>query len=70
MKRNVLRGKIVETFGTVQEFCDRSGFNRSTFDRKMSGESDFTIGDVRKIVGALRLTEQEMCNIFFADEVA
>lgn len=70
MKRNVLRGKIVEKCGTIQEFCDRANFVRSTFDRKLSGETDFTIGDVRRIVNALDLTEQELCNIFFADEVA
>jgi len=70
MDVNILKGKIVERCGTIQEFCDRAVFNRSTFDRKMNGKSEFTMEEVRRIVNVLSLSEEETRNIFFADVVA
>ena len=40
MKSNTLRAKIVERGMTVGEFCNRAGFVRSTFDRKLSGTNE------------------------------
>lgn len=69
MRANTLRGKITEHGMTIGRFCEITGFVRSTFDRKMCGESEFTVGEMKRIQAELGLTAEETCNIFFADEV-
>lgn len=69
MRANLLRGKIAEHGMTIGKFCESADFNRSTFDRKMSGESEFNLGEMKRIRNELQLTAEETCNIFFADEV-
>ena len=69
MDVNELKAKIVKQGMNIGEFCDKCGFVRSTFDRKMSGKSDFDLEDINIIIDALGLTIEEMCNIFFADKV-
>lgn len=69
MNVNVLKGKIVERGFTVESFCAAAGFNRSTFDRKVSGKNEFDLGEVRRIVQILHLNHEEMRSIFFADDV-
>lgn len=70
MRANVLRGKIVENGMTIGEFCDRANFVRSTFDRKLSGASEFDRDEIGRIIDVLELTWDEARNIFFADEVS
>ena len=69
MRSNVLRGKIVENGMTIGEFCDRANFVRSTFDRKLSGASEFDRDEIERIIDVLGLTWDDARNIFFADEV-
>ena len=66
MDANKLRGKITECGMTVGEFCEKAYFNRSTFDRKIHGKSDFTLGEIQKIAQILKLSEEDLRNIFFA----
>jgi len=70
MKANVLRGKIVENEMTIGQFCEAAGFARATFDRKLSGRSEFDRNEISRIIAVLRLTDEETRNIFFADGVA
>ena len=69
MRSNVLRGKIVENGMTIREFCDQANFVRSTFDRKLSGASEFDRDEIERIIDVLGLTWDDARNIFFADEV-
>lgn len=69
MRSNVLRGKIVENGMTIGEFCDRANFVRSTFDRKLSGASEFDRDEIERIIDVLGLTWDDARNIFFDDEV-
>ena len=70
MDANKLRGKIAECGMTVGEFCNQAVFNRSTFDRKIHGKSDFTVGEMRRIIQVLGLSDNDTRNIFFAETVA
>lgn len=70
MNADKIRGKIVENRMSIGEFCKVAGFNRATFDRKMSGRSEFTRGEIERISSALNLTDEEMCTIFFENVVA
>lgn len=70
MKTNMqkLRGKIVEVGITQEAVADLIGVDRSTFYRKVKSEgTSFTIGEVHKIVSAIRLTQQEAVEIFLSD---
>lgn len=69
MNANELRGKIVANGMNVGSFCERFDFNRSTFDRKLSGLSEFNRNEIERIVHALSLSPDDIRNIFFADEV-
>ena len=70
MKPKVLRGKIVERGMTIGEFCEKAGFSRATFDRKMASPGKFDRDDISKIIDVLGLTWDETRNIFFAEEVS
>ena len=69
MKANTLRGKISECGMSVKKFCKVADFARSTFDRKMKGESSFDLSEANRIRDVLHLTDEETCNIFFTNEV-
>ena len=70
MNSNKLRAKITERGMTVKSFCQEFGFVRSTFDRKLKGDYEFTRDEIEKIWEALELTEEEVRDIFFENKVA
>ena len=67
MINNVLKGKIIERGMTIGEFCERTGFSRSTFDRKLNGPGEFDRDEISRIIETLKLTWDEARNIFFAE---
>ena len=69
LNANELKGKITAKGMTVQTFCDRFGFVRSTFDRKLNGPSEFDRKEIERIIRALNLTWDEAQKIFFTDVV-
>ena len=70
MNANELKGKITAKGMTVQAFCDQFGFVRSTFDRKLNGLSEFDRDEIERIINTLKMTDEEMRNIFFENIVA
>lgn len=70
MNADKIRGKIAENGMNIGEFCVAAGFVRSTFDRKMRGESEFDRAEIERIISILRLTDDETRAIFFEDAVA
>ena len=67
MQPNILKGKIVERGMTVGEFCEKAGFVRSTFDRKVNGATEFNRDEIQTIIDTLDLTWEEAQKIFFAE---
>lgn len=55
-------------FANIEEFCEKIGMSRSAFYRKTNGISDFTLGEIDKIVETLRLDGP--MEIFFNKEVS
>lgn len=51
-----------------QEMCDRLNMSRSAFYRKCNGVSEFTQGEIQKIVDILELDSP--MGIFFAEKVS
>jgi hypothetical protein len=66
----MLRAKIIERGFTVDSFCKEAGFVRSTFDRKLTGQTEFTRDEIETIIVVLNLTDDELRNIFFPKFVA
>lgn len=53
---------------SVEKFCREIGISRSAYYRKVTGKSEFTIGEINKIVDILGLTSP--MGIFFAEKVS
>ena len=68
---NKLKGKIIELGTNVESVASSIGIDRATFYRKLAtaGET-FTIGEADAIARELRLTRDEVNDIFFAQYVA
>ena len=68
---NKLKGKIVECGMNIEKLADMIGIDKSTLYRKigLNGES-FTIKEADLIAKALKLTYQEVNDIFFSQFVA
>lgn len=67
---NLLKSKLALINKTISSLAEDLGMNKSTFYRKVKGESDFTRKEISDIVIILDLNYQDMCAIFFAREVA
>ena len=48
-----LNAQIAEGKYSVREFAKKVGISKTTLTRKLSGQSDFTLTDIRKIARAL-----------------
>jgi predicted transcriptional regulator len=70
MNADKIRGKIAENRMSISEFCRVAGFDRSTFDRKMKGDSEFNRNEIERIITTLHLTDDETRTIFFENVVA
>ena len=65
-----LRGRIIAKGYTIEKFCRDTGFSRATFDRKMTGKSEFNRDEMERIIGTLGLNAEETRAIFFTAVVA
>ena len=70
MDRNGLRGRIIAKGFSIDAFCKAIGMTRVTFNRRMSGKTEFTRDEIAKIMEVLELTVEEMYSIFFIKKVA
>lgn len=58
--------KKIEGMGFDSEsFCKACGFSRRTFSERLSGESDFNLEEIQRMIDVLKLTEEEAKEIFF-----
>ena len=59
--------KKVEESGLKREYlCARLYMTRPTLKRKLSGEAELTVSEMRNLIDAMRLTEREVKDIFFS----
>lgn len=65
-----LLSKIAERGFTIESICASAGFARSTFDRKLTGQSEFYLGEIWRIITVFNLSSEETHIIFFAELVA
>lgn len=57
MKNNLLRAKMTECGYSQGQVASLIGMHGNTLTRKVKGESDFTLSEVRKLCRVLRITD-------------
>ena len=62
---NKLKAKIAEQGLTMKEFAENINMSNTTFSQKVSGKVKFYQDDIRKIDKELKLTSDELREIFF-----
>ena len=60
-----LRGKIVETSGTITQFCQDNGLSVQNVSKKLNNVAHFSIEDAIEISKCLSIPDEEIHNYFF-----
>ena len=68
MNKALLEYEMKKRNISVMEMCEKIGVSRSAFYRKCNGVSEFTQGEIQKIVDILNLDTP--VDIFFAKSVS
>ena len=63
---NKLRGKIVEKYGTQEEFARAIGISRNSLSLKMTGKTGISQADIIKWSELLEIKADEIGQYFFA----
>ena len=70
METSILRGKVVEKFGTITALAERVGWSYRRTADIVSGRQEATAKDISTLADALAITEpRAFMQIFFADTV-
>lgn len=70
MNANRLKAKIILRKMKVEEFLSKTGIERSHYYRVLRGEDEFDRAEILSIQSILELSDNEMLNIFFKEEVS
>lgn len=65
MKYSKLRGLIREKLGSEKKYQELMGFSSTTKTKKLSGEREFTISEIKKTVEILGIDTIEIAKYFF-----
>ena len=65
MRSNQLMNILWYEDMTPEFLADALGLTPEALFRKVCGEEDFTLGEIRRIVGLLGLSDEEVDDIFF-----
>ena len=68
MDKALLEYEMNEKHVTIADMCNVLGISRSAFYRKCNGKSEFTQGEIQKIVDYLNL--ESPVGIFFKSKVS
>ena len=63
MNKNLLEYEMKENGKSISDMCELLGISRSAFYRKCNGITEFTQGEIKKIVDYLKL--ESPMDIFF-----
>lgn len=70
MNRPRIRGRIVELFGSQQNFARHLGQTEQTVSKKLRGKATFSQEDIIRWCEALQIPAGEVGEIFFAPELS
>lgn len=70
MNRNKLLGKIKENGFTIETVARLTGMSLSTLSRKLNGHVEFTRDEINAISDALKMSNEDLLEIFFNEKVS
>ena len=70
MNSRELKAQMIRKGKTADQLCAAMGISRSAWFRKVSGDSEFTQGEICKLRGLLGLDDHQTAEIFFDPEVS
>lgn len=70
MNNKELKVQMIRKDKTVDQLCTALGISRSAWFRKVSGESEFTQGEIKGLREELDLSDEQTGLIFFSSEVS
>lgn len=70
MNATNLRHVMLDRNVSLKELSKRSGITSATLYRKLNGQSDIYLTEIKAITDALNLTSEEMDSIFFTEGVS
>lgn len=70
MNRNKLLGKIKENGFTIETVAHLTGMSLSTLSRKLNGHVEFTRDEINAISDALKMSNEDLLDIFFNEKVS
>jgi len=65
-----LAGKFRENKKSQKQMAEVVGISETSLSKKMTGKVSFSVDEARTIAAELRLSGQEIMDIFFSDRVA
>ncbi|MBR5300266.1 MAG: DUF739 family protein [Bacteroidales bacterium] len=66
---SMLRGRIVEKYGSAQKFSDALGQSNVTISRKLQGLSEFSQSDIEKWSEFLEINPNDYASFYFTQKV-
>lgn len=69
MNRTLLEYCVAKGGYTATAMAQKLGLSRTSYYNKLKGKSPFTHGDICILVSTLKLTRDELVDIFFANVV-
>ena len=65
-----LKVKLMRSNMSVEDLAQRMGINKVTLYRKIKGESQFDLNEIKEVAAILNLTQNEIFSIFFTSQLA
>ena len=65
-----LKAEMIRKGKSVDQLCAAIGISRTSWFRKISGETEFTQGEISAISNLLSLNSEQIGSIFFDAEVS
>lgn len=69
MYNQMLRGRIVQKYGSLRNFVSQIGLSYPTLLGKISGATDWTVPEMQKMCKLLEIVPKEIPAYFFTNEV-
>lgn len=69
MSNLMLKGRIVQKYGSLKNFMGPIGLSYPTIIGKLNGSTDWTVPEVQKICRLLEIEPKDIPDYFFSQEV-
>lgn len=70
MNTFVLKSQMALNGKSQKDMAEQCGITTGTFSKKINGKREFTQGEISAIAQTLKLTREQICDIFFAEKVS